>query len=255
MTREEAIRRIKAWNLDSDNREVLSVVIPELRESEDERMIRILKEGLEGLTVFKYTPVDKIFSWLEKQKDASKAIEAVEKIDKYIDEHLANAHDMRDSNPDKKYYRGWDDALGKMAGILQDVYSDEKQKELKSHLTVKGKGVYKICPHCKSRMIRDDSKVYTSMPPQYGYNCPKCGTMEFDTIWYDNPEMDEQIIDSAPLYTIEQVDEKIREAQEWKPSKEQMEALDKALYYVPEEIGIPIAEIYGHFNKMKKKLM
>ena len=36
---------------------------------------------------------------------------------------------MKDSNPDKKYYRGWDDALGKMAGILQDVYSSEKQKE------------------------------------------------------------------------------------------------------------------------------
>lgn len=62
----------------------------------------------------------------EKQKDASKAIEAVERIDKYIDEHLANAHDMKGSNPDKKYYRGWDDALGKMAGILQDVYSNEK---------------------------------------------------------------------------------------------------------------------------------
>lgn len=66
---------------------------------------------------------------LEKQKEASKAIEAIERIDKYIDKHLANAHDMKDSNPDKKYYRGWDDALGAMAGILQDVYSSEKQKE------------------------------------------------------------------------------------------------------------------------------
>lgn len=73
----------------------------------------------------------------------------------------------------------------------------EKQKEQKltesiSRLTVQGKGVYKICPRCKSRMIRDDSKVYTSMPPKYGYNCPKCGTMEFDTVMYDNPEMEEQ---------------------------------------------------------------
>lgn len=46
-----------------------------------------------------------------------------------------------------------------------------------------------------------------------------------------------------------------KSVQGWKPSEKQMEALDKALYYVPEEIGIPIAEIYGHFNKMKKKLM
>ena len=67
--------------------------------------------------------------YLEKQKEASKAIEAVDRIDKYIDERVANAHDMKDSNPDKKYYRGWDDALGEMARILQDVYSGEKQKE------------------------------------------------------------------------------------------------------------------------------
>lgn len=73
--------------------------------------------------------VDIYDAYLEKQKDASKAIEAVERIDKYIDEHLANAHDMKDSDPEKKYYRGWDDALGKMAGILQDVYSVEKKKE------------------------------------------------------------------------------------------------------------------------------
>jgi len=65
---------------------------------------------------------------IEKQKEASKAIEAVENIDKYLDEHLANAHDMKDSNPDKKYYRGWDD-YPELAGILQDVYSEEEQKE------------------------------------------------------------------------------------------------------------------------------
>ena len=53
----------------------------------------------------------------------------MDRIDKYIDAHTANAHDMDDSNPDKKYYQGWDDALGKIAGILQDVYSGEKQKE------------------------------------------------------------------------------------------------------------------------------
>ena len=74
---------------------------------------------------------EEMLAWLEKQKEASKAIEAVERIDKYIDEHLANAHDMKDSNPDKKYYRGWDDALAKMSGILQDAYSGEKQKEQK----------------------------------------------------------------------------------------------------------------------------
>lgn len=73
----------------------------------------------------------------------------------------------------------------------------EKQKEQRtaesiSQLTVQGKGVYKICPRCKERMVRDDSMVYTSMPPQYRYECPKCGESECDTVMYDNPEMEEQ---------------------------------------------------------------
>lgn len=114
---------------------------PELRESEDERIRKTLLEHFNERNsyrdedeTFNSVPFSSIITYLEKQKDASKAIEAVDRIDKYIDEHLANAHDMKDSNPDKKYYRGWDDALGKMAGILQDVYSEKKQKEQKPEL-------------------------------------------------------------------------------------------------------------------------
>ena len=193
MTREEAIKIVKEFIngtcLHLVDQEALETLIPELAESEDERMIREIKRyikeqgdkptGLPNGTVavsdmiawlekqkecvsnnfddvwdeedceeiiaegqkltprFKELLKEVCHAWydrgakLEKQKDVSKAIEAVDRIDKYIDEHLANAHDMKDSNPDKKYYRGWDDALGKMAGILQDVYSDEKQKEQK----------------------------------------------------------------------------------------------------------------------------
>lgn len=110
----------------------LEFIFPELAESEDERIREELKEAFEAYDIeskWNGIPIRSIFAWLEKQKEASKAIEAVERIDKYIDEHLANAHDMKDSDPDKKYYRGWDDALGEMARILQDVYSGEKQKE------------------------------------------------------------------------------------------------------------------------------
>jgi hypothetical protein len=110
-------------------------IFPELKESEDERIRKWLVDYFSSIkeTVWIHRDITcgQILAWLEKQKDASYAIEAVERIDKYIDEHLANAHDMKDSDPDKKYYRGWDDALGKMAGILQDVYSGEKRKEQK----------------------------------------------------------------------------------------------------------------------------
>lgn len=134
MNREEAIDIIRK-NIPhlgigaAEMTEALNELIPELRESDDERIRKHLIAIVE-LYWGKTNDPDKAkeLAYLEKQKDASKAIEAVDRIDKYIDEHLANAHDMKDSNPDKKYYRGWDDALGKMAGILQDVYSEKENK-------------------------------------------------------------------------------------------------------------------------------
>lgn len=123
---EEALEIAKNYYPDN---QFLDTIFPELRKSEDER---IRKSIIHILQVGGYMPLEdkeKAFAYLEKLKDASKAIETVKRIDKYIDENVANAHDMKDSNPNKKYYRGWDDALGAMAGILQDVYFDEKQKE------------------------------------------------------------------------------------------------------------------------------
>lgn len=125
-------------------------------------------------------PLDAIESWQEVDlPNAESEDEGIRKeIINYLD--FAESHNLlRAADYEKK--KGW------LAYL-------EKQKE---RLTVNGKKTYimktyKICPHCKSRMIRDDSKVYTSMPPQYGYNCPKCGAMEFDTVMYDNPEMEEQ---------------------------------------------------------------
>lgn len=131
MTREEAIKIVRNIYQTDAEKEALATLIPELAESEDERIIRTLQDYVKNRNWPLNGPTqDEVLAYLEKQKDASKAIEAVDRIDKYIDEHLANAHDMKDSNPDKKYYRGWDDALGEMARILQDVYSGEKQKEL-----------------------------------------------------------------------------------------------------------------------------
>ena len=110
-------------------------IFPELAESEDERIRKQLIEYLESdrdsqrcqdLSFY-----EDALAYLEKQKDSDKAMYAIEKIDKYIDSHTANAHDMDDSNPYKKYYCGLDDALGKISGILQDVYSDKEQKEQK----------------------------------------------------------------------------------------------------------------------------
>ena len=105
---------------------------------------------------------------------------------------------------DTEYYQ-------KICNWLDGRHIEQNPAESISQLTVQGKGVYKICPRCKERMIRDDSMVYTSMPPQYRYECPKCGEMEFDTVMYDNPENEEQ----KPV--------------EWKPQPESLEALMYAI--------------------------
>ena len=70
MDREEAIRRIKEWNLDSGDREVLAVVIPELAESEDERTRKHLIKVVElywGTTNEPGKAED--LAWLEKRKE------------------------------------------------------------------------------------------------------------------------------------------------------------------------------------------
>lgn len=179
MTREEAIERVRTrfdkWALDNEDLTALQALDLVDAESEDERIRKWIKKEIEDKYVVEGIVnnklADEAFGWLEKQKhlyettkdrfyregfeegqlyekqkDASKAIEAVDRIDKYIDEHLANAHDMKDSNPDKKYYRGWDDALGKMSGILQDVYSNEKRKEDKPSIFPPGLGYVRWNP-------------------------------------------------------------------------------------------------------------
>ena len=165
MTREDAIEIVRNIYQTDAEKEALDMLIPELAESEDERVEKLITDSVfyqygasaEYKDVLDY--LDRHNS--EKQKDASKAIEAVERIDKYIDEHLANAHDMKDSNPDKKYYRGWDDALGKIAGILQDVYSGKKQKE--PHFTKRNALFDKCVENCDPMVMKEVSDEVDDM--------------------------------------------------------------------------------------------
>jgi len=125
---DEALKRTKQ-KIDADllTEDDLSYIFPALRDSEDERTRKELISMINECTNWAHKK--EYIAYLKKQKNASKAIETVEKIDKYIDEHVENAHDMKDSHPDKKYCQGIDDTLAGIAWILQDVYSNEKQKE------------------------------------------------------------------------------------------------------------------------------
>ena len=160
----------------------IELAFPELSKSDDESIRKSIIHILQVGGYMSSEEKNKAFAYLEKMKEANKAIEVVDRIDKYIDENVANAHDMKDSNPDKKYYRGWDDALGEMARILQDVYSEEKQKEQKpagwseEDKTMLNNLIYAV--HMKSISPFDEmddrekykkyEKFLTSLPERFG---------------------------------------------------------------------------------------
>ena len=208
MNREEAIKVLNSRPYTGEVLEALETLIPELNENTDERIRKWLVGYFTRIGkswIHREFTCNQIIAYLEKQKEASYAIEAVERIDKYIDEHVANAHDMKDSDPDKKYYRGWDDALGKMSGILQDVYSDEKQKD----------------------HFRDDTKMVEQKPAEWSEEelvaLKRVGSILRD---YGYGELEKIVLMiEGKLANLAVLNKSI-----WKPSVEQMEALRKVSY-------------------------
>lgn len=85
MTREEAIRILASSCIPgSKQTEALETLIPELRESEDERMLRLITEGFKNYSrsasKWNNCPVDEIIAWLEKQKPAEWSEEDVKRL-------------------------------------------------------------------------------------------------------------------------------------------------------------------------------
>lgn len=123
MTKEEAIRRIKSWNLDSDDMEVLSVVIPELAESEDEKVRKELLEEIEfivphedetdseGLILPSYrTRIDRYKSYLEKQKEQTEELSI--RLNGVMQEYVKSGKDEEEQEHRLKCYQLFWDALG-----------------------------------------------------------------------------------------------------------------------------------------------
>lgn len=208
MTRKEAIDILISTNIWNDEEMTAwKVLVPELAETEDERMLREIKRyikeqgdkpnGLPNGTV----AVSDMIAWLEKQKEPHLELNAGKW---YIchrafcarADHLTVKEGERFQCEKDGIVKGFvikePEKYFKECSAPEPMEKEQKPVESISQQTVQGKGVYKICPRCKERMIRDDSMVYTSMPPQYRYECPKCGESECDTVMYDSPETEEQ---------------------------------------------------------------
>ena len=49
---------------------------------------------------------------------------------------------------------------------------------------------YTICEECGEKVYIDNSIVYTSIPPRYRYDCPKCGNVSYIFCQDANIEVD-----------------------------------------------------------------
>lgn len=277
--REEQIRlarQLIATGIDGELKKAIENQFPELKEDEDERIRKELLKEIEfisprdgetdgeGLILPSYhARIDRYKSYLEKQKDFDKAMSAIEKIDRYIDSHTANAHDMDDSNPDKKYYSGVDDTLSNIAGILNGVYSEEEQKEQKPvedsgtaepdygicddylpaaiHVAMARHGWYACHVGEEEGFVLQRKKNAERNWPADKDNLTQAQSpVEWSEEEKDLQEASDYLRDYAnncvqggnsKLYIQSLADriESLRPQPHWKPSKEQMEALEQAM--------------------------
>jgi len=90
MTKDEAIKRVKALNLNSKDMEALSTLVPEIVESEDEKIRKELLSFVRGMLVCHDKPnaerdekYESWIAWLEKQGELKLAVETKVIIPKF----------------------------------------------------------------------------------------------------------------------------------------------------------------------------
>lgn len=223
MTREEAMERIKAWNLDEDDMEVLSAAIPELTaETDDENerirkdIIALIKFGLtEGSAVSpgSHTTREEALAYLEKRKFTEWS-----EFDKSVLEDAICATDLLGND---KSFTKYNPNLAKAFRVAKDWLKDLPER---------------FNPQSKQEWSEEEKKIISNIRHLIFQHAFESGDVDVNGDYCKDiyQKADDflkslyverlksfrpQITDSKPLYTVEQVDEKIREVREW--SKEE----------------------------------
>lgn len=277
MTREEALQEIKSWDfLEGKEIEAIHTLIPELAESEDERMIRKIESFLSayGADYFPNGDLREIEVWLEKQKepkhDATDAkSERVIKAARSVLNNWLDGTDCPDVSGD----------FAELEYAIREYDGEEKQKEQKPET---------LTEVAKEYTIREDytSAYYEQKGYSRGYADGKkdaeqkpvsisCGH-ENDAEW---SEWDADILNCC-ISSIEEAKENRYAYKEtdgdtsydreiaflkslrpvskeslqphWKPSEEQMEALKRASTneYLPAKQFDILVSLYEQLKKL-----
>ena len=129
MTKEEAIRILRETHDSAlfSVRTALETLFPELKEYEDERIRKELKEAFEAYDIeskWNGIPIRSIFAWLEKQKE-QKPISSCD-IVPYIDDKIAALQDMW---REEKVAFDWDDMHEMIEDVARHFYQKDQKQE------------------------------------------------------------------------------------------------------------------------------
>ena len=262
MTKKEAIERIKArfdkWALDNEDMKAIQSLIPELKESEDERMINKLIAHFkwDGNTRFTKEECDEAIAWLEKQKEQPTNEEMLRTLRAEYEKGVADTI--------AKYEQKEQKSVDSMA-LSEDGFTpkDVFRFNLASCLYNYGKTVAAKClgTHILDEELNDyvtnddvDKSVEKSIELLRENACE-----QKPAEWSEEDESNIQVIECA-LYdskTISHDDylrvmdwfKSLRTKPHWKPSEEEMEALSNATA-LNEEQGAALYSLFYHLQKL-----
>ena len=251
MTREEAIKTIMSTTVWTDEeREALGILIPELKESEDEK---IRKEIIDIVKAYRANCVyegthkfDDCLAWLEKQKEQNPA-EVVDESTKRLNDNWMKQHfdDYKEQKPAE-----WSEVefefRGEKVKVKRPFFRDDK-----------GRGY--------STTEQDDDVAWYALRAW----CEKKGVSLYDlyprTEWSEEDEKDVahiiQVLDDCYAYgkhDLSKTDHEnlvgtlksLRPQSHWKPNEEQMEALLWCVAHLGGSDRRVLAELYEHLKKL-----
>ena len=220
MTREEAIKEIKSWDfLKGKEIEVIQTLIPELSESEDERMVRaiehILYENYSDAAIIEGVEIAEIVAWLEKQKE--------QKPVKYGDDVVEEAEEYTSKVDCGEY--GAEVTEAYIAGVLAErnrkpaEWSEEDKEILLSIINAFRNGT--VSTIGEEQWLKSLPKRLNLEPKQEWSEKDEDNLHRVIRVLEDNDSDWKELSDWL---------KSLRPQPHWKPSEEQMEALDEYIY-------------------------
>ena len=244
---DEALERARAINSGKDidveaGTTTCEYIFPELKESEDEKIRKELIEHIKAnkwadYVLFQKFSPDDVIAWLEKQKSVEEIVARC-KDSWYNEGKIAGmAEGLSD---DEKYQQGWHDAIEKQEEKPQGKTALEAVKEEKIDNANKIEPKFKV-KYAGSEYDVLEIKEFPGGIIYYGIE--------------DEPNhIDYVLPENCEIIKCMEWLKSLRHQKQWKPSEEQMNALDSTLQYsqVSHDSYEQLNSLYNDLKKLTK---